>query len=431
MESPPPTLLGETGADSPRGHNGAQGSEEEEEEDGESSSPSPNLQEELQEFRQRWQRELQEEGQMSRCHDNRVHQVTEDSVEDEAKALFLQGMQAEQDGALYEAIKYYRRAMQLVPDIEFKIDFYQNKSPRERQDSESSIEGSTEVEEDLIGHFERLRAKEAGICQPEYEQRATHISSLPTEVVMYIFRWVVSSQLDLRSLEVLAQVCRGFYLCARDEGLWKAACMKIWGKYLGSCKKYGGWRHMYIQRPHLLFNGCYISRATYMRQGEQSVDSFYRPFHMVAYYRFLRFFPEGCVLMMCSPEEPGVVVPKLSSPSCHLQGLMKGYYKLSGSKVMCVMRRLKLPDPVLRYKRQRQAANQNDCDQTYSMEFEMIDNSRRCHRRLNWVSYTVRTVYRVSGQETVTDFELKDSTYPPLIFSRVRSYTSVASMPLE
>ena len=38
---------------------------------------------------------------------------------------------------------------------------------------------------------------------------------------------------------------------------------------------------------------------------------------------------------------------------------------------------------------------------------------------------------RASGHETVADFELKESTYPPLIFSRVRSYTAIASTPLE
>lgn len=428
MEAPP-SLLGDTALESPRGREGADGSEEEEEED-DSESNSANLQEELQEFRERWQQELQEEGQPTRVQDSRSSKDNSNKVEDKAKALFMQGMQAEQDGALYEAIQYYRRAMQLVPDIESKIDFFQNKSSRERQDSESSIDGSSELEEDLIEHFERVRAKDSGICQPDYKQRGTHISSLPNELLMYIFRWVVSSQLDLRSLEMLAQVCRGFYLCARDESLWKAACTKIWGKHCGSSKKYGGWRNMYIQRPHLLFNGCYISRATYVRQGEQGVDTFYRPFQVVAYYRFLRFFPEGSVLMMCSPEEPSVVVPKLSSPACPLQGVLKGYYKLSATKVMCVMRRVKLPDPVLRYKR-RQAANQNDCDQIYTMEFEMIDNGRRIHRRLNWVSYSVRTVYKASGHETVTDFELKDSTYPPLIFSRVRSYTAAASKPLD
>ena len=38
--------------------------------------------------------------------------------------------------------------------------------------------------------------------------------------------------------------------------------------------------------------GCYISRASYVRAGEQSLDGLYKPYHLVAYYRFLRFFPD-------------------------------------------------------------------------------------------------------------------------------------------
>lgn len=41
---------------------------------------------------------------------------------------------------------------------------------------------------------------------------------------MYILRWVVSDELDLRSLDQCALVCRGFYLCARDSYIWKSAC---------------------------------------------------------------------------------------------------------------------------------------------------------------------------------------------------------------
>ena len=37
--------------------------------------------------------------------------------------------------------------------------------------------------------------------------------------------------------------------------------------------------------------------------------------------------------MMCSAEEPTAVVPKLRSTAGRIQGMMKGYYKLSGSKV--------------------------------------------------------------------------------------------------
>ena len=49
----------------------------------------------------------------------------------------------------------------------------------------------------------------------------------------------------------------------------------------------------YKRRPCIA--GCYISKTVYYRQGENSFDSFYRPFHMVEYFRYLRFYPEGKV----------------------------------------------------------------------------------------------------------------------------------------
>lgn len=54
--------------------------------------------------------------------------------------------------------------------------------------------------------------------------KETHISALPTEILLYILRWVVSSDLDLRSLEMFGQTCRGFYLCARDQEIWRSSC---------------------------------------------------------------------------------------------------------------------------------------------------------------------------------------------------------------
>lgn len=46
--------------------------------------------------------------------------------------------------------------------------------------------------------------------------------------------------------------------------------------------------------------GVYISRAAYIRQGEQSLDTFYSPWHLVEYYRYIRFFPDGSFVMILS-----------------------------------------------------------------------------------------------------------------------------------
>lgn len=51
---------------------------------------------------------------------------------------------------------------------------------------------------------------------------------------------------------------------------------------------------MFLQRPHLRFDGVYICRMTYVRQGEQSyIDQTYKPWYLVEYYRFIRVFPDG------------------------------------------------------------------------------------------------------------------------------------------
>ena len=44
---------------------------------------------------------------------------------------------------------------------------------------------------------------------------------------------------------------------------------------------------------HMFTVGVYISKTSYVRPGERSLDNFYKPYHTVVYYRFLRFFPDG------------------------------------------------------------------------------------------------------------------------------------------
>jgi hypothetical protein len=56
----------------------------------------------------------------------------------QAKRLFLKGIENEQNGKLYEAIQFYRRAVQLVPDIEFRLYDASKLKPRERQEIENS-----------------------------------------------------------------------------------------------------------------------------------------------------------------------------------------------------------------------------------------------------------------------------------------------------
>lgn len=146
---------------------------------------------------------------------------------------------------------------------------------------------------------------------------------------MYIFRWVVSSDLDLRSLEQLSLVCRGFYICARDPEIWRLACLKVWGRSCMKLVPYASWREMFLERPRVRFDGVYISKTTYIRQGEQSLDGFYRAWHQVEYYRYMRFFPDGHVMMLTTPEEPPSIVPRLRTRNTRTDAILLGHYRLS------------------------------------------------------------------------------------------------------
>ena len=49
--------------------------------------------------------------------------------------------------------------------------------------------------------------------------------------------------------------------------------------------------------------GVYISKISYIRSGERSLDGYYKPYHTVVYYRYLRFFPDGeaaVPLLLCT-----------------------------------------------------------------------------------------------------------------------------------
>lgn len=97
--------------------------------------------------------------------------------------------------------------------------------------------------------------------------------------------------------------------------LIKITIERIWGEnninnYLSS---YENWRTMYLQRPRLNFDGMYISKASYARAGEKGLDNFYQPWHLVEYYRYLRFFADGTVYFLTTPDEPKLIVGKLKS----------------------------------------------------------------------------------------------------------------------
>ncbi|KAL1506487.1 hypothetical protein ABEB36_005845 [Hypothenemus hampei] len=413
-----------------------------------SSSHQISVENELNSFRVKWQQEIK-----SHCH-TKIKQKQpltseffddqNDSTEEIARDFFLQGINYEKSGKLYEAIQFYRKAVQLVPDIEYKLDYrsrlndVQNDEPnfdptQHFDESNLSDDDNDELIEDgqLFARIQKKVSKSGYLCTSKFDQNFTHISSLPLELLLYILKWVVSSDLDLRSLEMFGSVCRGFYLCSRDPDIWKLTCLRIWGLNCGLPKEYTSWRNMFVERPRLNFNGCYISKTTYIRHGENSFqDQFYRPWHLVAYYRYLRFFPEGIVLMLTSSEDPTQCVTLMKSRYPR-PPVMVGYYRLNGDKVTLVVQRQESAKTIQNTNRKVGRRREIDnSEQTFHMELKIENHKNRRHVKLVWEYYSVLTRTK-QGHESRTNFDLIANRFPSLWFSRVKSFTSESIHPLS
>ncbi|XP_068137472.1 F-box only protein 9 isoform X2 [Hyperolius riggenbachi] len=409
-----------------------------------------NLQEELQMFRARWMSELTPGGSSSGAETQLSKSALRGSAgkatdtkakhdlakEEMARELFLKAAEQEQNGALYEAIKFYRQAMQLVPDIEFKINY--NWSPDGEGVGKNFMEDADDDKmADLLSYFQQqltFQDTSLKLCQPEYDVTQTHISKLPMEVLMYIFRWVVSSELDLRSLEQLSLVCKGFYICARDPEIWRLACLKVWGRNCVKLVPYTTWRQMFLDRPRVRFDGVYVSKTTYIRQGEQSLDGFYRAWHQVEYYRYMRFFPDGHIVMLTTPEEPQTIVPRLRTKNARIEALLLGHYRLTQdtdnqTKVFAVITTKKEEKSEYQKYRYFRRAPVQETDHSFHVGLQLCASGRHKFNKLVWIHHSCHITYRSTGETAVTAFDI-DKMYTPLFFARVKSYTAVSERPL-
>ncbi|GJQ84282.1 hypothetical protein Trydic_g5223 [Trypoxylus dichotomus] len=427
----------------------------EDQEDSSSLKQSKGGESSLANFRQEWQRELQELKHRKTNVTRPIEQIRDidgggdESDEIKAKKLFLQGIEMEQSKKMYEAIQFYKRAVQLVPDIEFKLEeSFKNKVridneeekqldyqrvPKQDNEGGEDIDSDEEINElTFLQRIEKKVNKMECLCLPKTEQRVMHISQLPTEILLYILRWVVSSDLDMRSLEMFSQTCRGFYLCARDPKIWRLACERAWGLNCGTLMgEYTSWRHMFLERAKLHFNGCYISKTTYIRQGESSFqDQFYRPWHVVTFYRYFRFFPEGLVFMLTTPDEPTQCVGLLKHRQAKGPSILKGHYRLKDNTVTMVLHRQEnVKSSYRRGQRSRDAALSSG-QTTFHLELKIRNQNRNKHIQLAWEHYSVYTSNK-NGTESRCTFDIVSNNFPPLWFSRVKSYSAESEQPLQ
>lgn len=179
------------------------------------------------------------------------------------------------------------------------------------------------------------------------------------------------------------------------------------------------WRQMYLRRPHLNYDGVYISKASYAREGEKSLDNFYRPWHLVEYYRYLRFLSTGIVLFLTTPDEPKQTVAKLRRPTTtstnnlssslsslvshshsgamltNSESILRGNWTLNENKIT-----ISLVRKLIRKQNQHHNSRRNNAKELmleqehwYKMELELSSTSeRKLNNQLGWSLYEITVI---------------------------------------
>lgn len=177
--------------------------------------------------------------------------------------------------------------------------------------------------------FVKLRELEkphSGTCSPacldsnaegggELAQQRVVLSqlvSLPSELM-----FSVCSLLDAEQLSALAQVCTHVLSYAYDPRHWRRIAMSTWPNETQSQLErrlygYKSWRMLCIHRPRLRTSGIYMVRHQFSKMASLTAcERPQAPVFLVTYYRFLRFYNDGTVISLVTPEVPHLAMHRV------------------------------------------------------------------------------------------------------------------------
>ncbi|CAK9226895.1 unnamed protein product [Sphagnum jensenii] len=169
--------------------------------------------------------------------------------------------------------------------------------------------------------------------KPVYDSSLLHCM-LPDELLQEVFM-----HMSPYALGRAACVCRKWRYATRSPILWRNACLKTW-QVTGWEEnerilwlRYGGsWRTMWQKRPHLRYDGLYVSRNTYIRAGIAEWRTI-NPVHLVCYFRYIRFFTNGKFLYKTTPLRLKEVAKTLQGRPSKLDSVFGGRCTLTDTQV--------------------------------------------------------------------------------------------------
>ncbi|KAI9370893.1 hypothetical protein BJX61DRAFT_544203 [Aspergillus egyptiacus] len=274
---------------------------------------------------------------------------------------FERAVEKEAEGNLGDSLQHYRKAYRLDAAVDKayrnkhfagawkkKAPHTQSASLDEAAKAATTGEGPTLVPTpELIASFASCPIIPAGPLIEGDTPPPCPIAHVPSEVIVEILQHVALS--DPAAFSRVALVCKRFaYHFAHEQHIWKRLCQgdKFGFKsmhYSFACDVHGNSEHSLIPQskytpfptdipvqlpsplsswsevfhtfPRIRFTGIYISTINYTRAGAASAysnASWNSPIHIVTYYRYLRFYPDGSVIYLLTTVEPVDVVPHIT-----------------------------------------------------------------------------------------------------------------------
>ena len=229
------------------------------------------------------------------------------SKQEDAVEAYLKATQFERQGNLNSALKQYRMAEKLDPNIHQII----RQNPKLMN---VNVEGSSSKGEPDFNTFYSFGGndipKTNAFDQPESisrlllnqfqqihfisenENKNCVLETIPNEILVQILQWNILW--DPGFLLKLACVCKKMYILVREQSLWRFLCERVHHSIeLNSNLMFelkldfeSDWMKMWMLKPRVRFDGAYISRVNYVRQGyDEDYNGFNAPVHLVTYYR--------------------------------------------------------------------------------------------------------------------------------------------------
>lgn len=198
---------------------------------------------------------------------------------------------------------------------------------------------------ELVASFGHLPISQAEPAIENTPPPPCPVSDVPSEVLVEILGYL--ALMDPAAFGRVSLVCKRLaYYFAHEQHIWKRLCQgPEFGfksmHYSFSCDILGNpqytfaprytpfpvgapvqiprppdsWSQVFQTFPRIRFTGVYISTVNYTRAGAASAYqnvSWNSPIHIVTYYRYLRFYPDGTVLSLLSTTSPLDVVPYIN-----------------------------------------------------------------------------------------------------------------------